>query len=31
VRNLQAVGFSEDPGLQDLVLRSKALNRILRL
>ena len=31
VRNLQAVGFSEDPGLQDLMLRSEALNRILRL
>jgi hypothetical protein len=31
VQNLQAVGLSEDPGLHDLMLRSQALNRILRL
>ena len=31
VRNLQTVGLSEDPRLHDLVSRSEALNRILRL
>ena len=31
VRNLHAVGLSEDPGLHDLVSRSEVLNRILLL
>jgi hypothetical protein len=30
VRNIQSVGLQEDSGLQDLVLKSEALNRILR-